>query len=277
MQQNALPQCVVPYASVWLEPSETPIQDAQALFGERIQVLSVDGEFTKVRLERDGKVGWVDSVPGHFIVEPAPTHRVREVSVVGYARPHLKANTVITLPYNAQVRILERVEAGGDTFVRIAVPSAEVWVKDFLLSPLGGEGETLRDYVEEALKFLRRPYEWGGIACLPGIDCSGLVQQAHLACGIPCERDTGPQSRTLGDEVVSEGGRPAVLLRGDLVYFQGHVVIMINKDFCVHATNRAPHSGVVLQPLSEVLKEREAAGEGGITIVRRHSNYLHHR
>ena len=57
------------------------------------------------------------------------------------------------------------------------------------LKPVG-ENET--DFVAVAERFLGAPYLWGGKTAL-GLDCSGLVQIALAACGVPCPRDSDMQ------------------------------------------------------------------------------------
>src|SRR5262249_58456500 len=53
------------------------------------------------------------------------------------------------------------------------------------------------DFVAVAERFLGAPYLWGGKTSL-GLDCSGLVQVALTACGIPCPRDSHMQEKARG-------------------------------------------------------------------------------
>lgn len=58
------------------------------------------------------------------------------------------------------------------------------------------------DPVTVAQMFFGTPYLWGGNSRL-GIDCSGLVQAALLACGLPCPGDSDLQ-QALGRDVEGE-------------------------------------------------------------------------
>src|SRR6185503_12519829 len=53
------------------------------------------------------------------------------------------------------------------------------------------------DFVTVAERFVGTPYLWGGKSSL-GADCSGLLQLALNACGVPCPRDTDLQEQALG-------------------------------------------------------------------------------
>ena len=59
-----------------------------------------------------------------------------------------------------------------------------------------------KDFVAVAERFVGVPYLWGGKTAL-GLDCSGLVQIALTACGVPCPRDSDMQEAALGTPVAA--------------------------------------------------------------------------
>src|SRR5205807_4486616 len=128
----------------------------------------------------------------------------------------------------------------------------------FAVTPAGGylparhlaaikEMET--DFVAVAQRFLGAPYLWGGKTSL-GLDCSGLVQVALAACGIPCPRDSDMQERALGVPLASVPDL-ADLRRGDLVFWQRHVAIVRDAAILIHAN--AFHMAVALEPTPEAI------------------------
>src|SRR6185437_5958624 len=124
-------------------------------------------------------------------------------------------------------------------------------------------GEHAADYVDVALAFVGTPYLWGGRTSL-GVDCSGLVQLASEAAGLPCPRDADMQAKEVGSPLDWQSG---ALARGDLVFWDGHVGIMTSAQDLVHAS--AYHMVVVEEPLAEAKERIAAANAGDVVGVRR--------
>ena len=120
------------------------------------------------------------------------------------------------------------------------------------------------DFVAVAERFLETPYLWGGRTS-EGIDCSGLAQTALTAAGIEAPRDSDMMEATLGEPVALDD--PAPLLRGDLVFWKGHVGIMRDAQTLLHANGF--HMKVVSEPLEAARARIAASGGGEVTSVRR--------
>ena len=106
------------------------------------------------------------------------------------------------------------------------------------------------DPVAVAERFIGTPYLWGGNESL-GLDCSGLVQQVLRACGLACPRDSD-QQMALGTPIDPEAG----LMRGDLVFWRGHVGFRADSKALLHA--KGHHMAVVVEPLDEAIRRIEA-------------------
>jgi cell wall-associated NlpC family hydrolase len=242
-------------APVRSRPSHEASLETEALQGERITVYDIgEGGWAWGQLAGDGYVGFVPAgalrAPG-----PAPTHKVTALRTFVFPGPSIKLPPVETLSFGCQLAIA-RMEGS------FAVTAAGGHVPVLHLAPVATM-ET--DFVAVAERFLGTPYLWGGKSSL-GLDCSGLVQLALAACGIPCPRDTDMQERALGS-ALAPPPEPGQLRRGDLVFWKGHVAIVRDDATVVHA-NATRHMAVAVEATADTIARIRATGSE-VTSVRR--------
>ncbi|HYE46011.1 MAG TPA: NlpC/P60 family protein [Caulobacter sp.] len=242
--------CGAPSAPLRRHPQEGAEQESLLLFGERFDVLLEQAGFAFGQGPRDGYVGWVrsEALEGPPL---AATHRVRAIRTYAFSRPDIKSPPVGLYSLNALVTVEE-------TDGRFARAARSGWFMADHLAPVGSGFET--DPAHVAMAFLGAPYLWGGRESL-GLDCSGLVQQALLACGLACPRDTDMQAG-IGMAIDRDQ-----LDRGDLVFWRGHVAMMLDPRTMIHAN--AHHMAVAIEGLDAAVARIEAAGAGGPTAFRR--------
>ena len=240
---------IVPAAALRRFPDLAAEQLDQVLFGEIFEVLDEQDGFAWGQSRRDGYVGFVERAA----LAPAaalPTHRIAAIRTYAFAEPSIKTRAFGPYSINA----LLRIEARDGRFAK-AVGAG--WFVEDHLSPIG---RFEADPVAVAERFLGAPYLWGGRESL-GLDCSGLTQQALLACGIAYPRDTDQQQQ-LG-QPLSAGE----LQRGDLVFWKGHVAMMLDAERIIHAN--AHHMATAIEPLSQTRARYVTAGVGEPTAYRR--------
>jgi hypothetical protein len=222
----------------------------QLVFGEAFDVLLIESDFAFGQARRDGYVGFVERAalaPG----AGEPTHWVSALRTYAFSRTDLKSAPRGLYTQNSFVT----AGARDGRFVEI---EGAGWMVEEHLTPIG---VYLDDPVDIARAYLSAPYQWGGRESA-GLDCSGLVQQALYAAGRAGPRDTDMQGARLGRPVDR-----AQLRRGDLVFWRGHVAMMIDEARILHAN--AHHMAVRIEPLDEAIARIEAAGAGAPTGFRR--------
>ncbi|MEM1131259.1 MAG: C40 family peptidase [Pseudomonadota bacterium] len=212
---------------------------SQALYGERFDVYEEREGWAWGQLATDGYVGWIKARHLMSLRDDTPTHLVS--ALLTRATPtSIKTLGFGPLPMGSQVAVLgdqAPVAASSAPFLQTstgAIPEAH-------LKPMD---QVIDDWVAVAEMYLGSPYVWGGRSSL-GLDCSALVQLALQQAGIDCLRDSDLQESGLGKTLERRDG----LQRGDLVFWAGHVGIMVDSDMFVHAN--AWHMAVAKEPLAD--------------------------
>lgn len=224
-------------------------RDRQLLFGEKVTVFERRGGFAFVQAARDGYVGYLAEDALDEGVEA--THRVATRATHVYEAEDMKSQDLMRLSFGARLRVLDERKAFFETTCGF-VPKKH-------LRPLS---RPFGDPVTVAQLFFGTPYLWGGNSDL-GIDCSGLVQAACLACDIACPGDSDLQMASLGSEI-SEAETPR---RGDLWFWKGHVSWIVDSEILIHAN--AHHMAVAYEPLEAARLRIEAQGGGGVSARKR--------
>ncbi len=209
---------------------------SQLLPGEVFALLDSTGEWGWGYGLHDGYCGY--ALLADLVLHAAePTHIVHVRSALVFAEPSIKTQMIATLPMGAQVAVDATSEcgkflavAGGWMSVRHAVPLEQ---RDC-------------DPVDRALQLVGAPYLWGGRGG-DALDCSGLVQLVLGLAGVAAPRDSDQQMADLGRALAED----EPLQRGDLVFFPGHVGIMMDADTLVHAN--ATWMQTVAEPLADVI------------------------
>jgi cell wall-associated NlpC family hydrolase len=243
-------EVIEPQAPLRGEPAPDAPLATEALKGERITIYDINAEgWAWGQLVADGYVGWL---PANALAAagPSPTHKVSALRTLAFPGRSIKLPPVEALPLGSRLAIVGVEDRMAETATGSYVPAGH-------LAPLGVDEP---DFVAVAERFLGAPYLWGGKTIL-GLDCSGLVQVALSASGVACPRDSDMQEEALGAAADASD-----LLRGDLIFWKGHVAIVRDRNTLVHAS--AFHMAVAIEPTAEAIARIRNAGSE-ITGVRR--------
>ena len=224
-------------------------RDRQLLLGDRVEILAQSAGWSHVRSAKDDYEGFVydlciapEQEQSHWVCAPA-THT--------YQAADFKSPDVLNLSFGSRVAVL----GWQGRFARTSlgfIPASH-------LKPLP---ESFSDPVTVAELFLGTPYLWGGNSRF-GVDCSGLVQMACLACDRPCPGDSGPQEASLGHLCPSGTS----YTRGDLLFWKGHVAWVRDERTLLHAN--AFSMSVTLEPIDAAITRISDQGDGPVTAHKR--------
>lgn len=105
----------------------------------------------------------------------------------------------------------------------------------------GGSEDVFRQsLVDTAMKYMGTQYRWGGKSSC-GIDCSGLTFMTYMLNGINIWRDAA-----IVEGYPIERLGCGELLKGDLLYFPGHVAMYIGDCRYIHSTGQIKTGGVAV-------------------------------
>ena len=233
----------VPAASLRANPGGA--LDRQRLMGEVVtQLEDIDG--VSFVICDDGYVGYIrsDALVAHARV----SHQVGTFATHAYGAKDMKSDVVHPLPFGAKVQVVDERRKFFETTCGF-VPKSH-------LRPLDRPFE---DPATIAQLHFNVPYLWGGNSTA-GIDCSGLIAASLRSCDIRCPADSDMQL-ALGQEVSGD------LQRGDLIFWKGHVGMMVDNDTMIHAN--AHHMACRYEPFENACIRIKAQDGGAVTARRR--------
>ena len=237
-------QVKLPLADILDKPGGT--RQRQLLLGASVTVIDRDAGHVFLQARRDGYCGWVrDDAVGSG---PEPTHWVVAPGSHLYADPVVQARDL------AAISIGSRLAVGGSWGAWASTPYGYV-----PLTHIRPIDQWAPDPVTVAESLLGTPYLWGGNSRF-GLDCSGLVQLAMHACGRECPGDSDMQMQ------MGRGLNPEeALQRGDLIFWKGHVAMVVNPDVLIHANGST--MSVAYEGIRDAVS-RISAGGGGLVQAR---------
>ena len=199
--------------------------DSQLLYGEQFQVEEEHGAYVYGHSILDGYKGYIER---DQLIKNAPEANAI-ISVRAshlYLKPSFKSRPITKISFLSRLTARNEQENG---FTKL---DDDTWVFSAHISPL----ENFKmpyDLAQIAETFIGTPYLYAGRSSF-GIDCSGLIQQILIAGGYPCPpRDSKDQQNHIGKPTSDDG-----LQRNDIVYFDGHVGIMMDNNNILNATAR---------------------------------------
>ena len=238
--------CMAPSAMLRGKPDAAASAVTELLRGETFHMLDARGNWAWGYCGHDHYVGYL---PLDALGDATATTHITIAAAPLFTAADIKAPVAALLPPGAQ---LTGTTDGG------FLATADGFVHLRHLRPADAYE---MDWVAVAERYLGAPYIWGGRGF--GVDCSGLVQIALAACDIAAPRDTDQQAEAIGTALALD--MPPQ--RGDIVFFPGHVGLMVDGARMIHAN--AHWMAVMIEPLADVVARLQSEHEQPITAIRR--------
>ena len=251
--------CAVPLSRLHKRPDPLAPIDDQLLYGHGFNVTKIEGDWAHGQcVSPDGSlgyVGWLRAADVR-IGTPKPTHYVTHIRAPIFTGNSLKLPSYVSLSFGSQIAA---DHMDGD-YAYIADLG---YIHKRHITAFDTWKAAPRNPIALARLFLGLPYLWGGKGA-DGLDCSGLVQMTLWMSGKPCSRDAD-QQELLGEPVDIKPDLSG-LKAGDLIFWKGHVGMMVDASVMIHANGF--HMTCCEEPLA-LAAARIAKTDGPITSIRR--------
>lgn len=230
-----------PSISIKIKPIQSSSLETEGLFGETVEIFDNHLEWVYCKLLTDNYYGWIKKKNlGHL--KPV-THRVVSPRSFLLKKKDIKSTCINYLPLGAQLSIKTVINDWAEVDLNKDVKNKIAYIPSKHISNINS---SIKDWVSTAESLIGTPYKWGGRDSI-GLDCSALLQLSYQTYGQNIPRNTIDQVM-LQKEKVNDINE---LDRGCVIFWEGHVGIMIDKFNCVHAN--AFHMKTVIEPLDDII------------------------
>ena len=223
-----------PVANIYFKPSPNSEVVSQILYGEKFKILLKRKKYIKIKTHYDNYIGYIKK--DKFLENFKPSHKVSKIkSKIFFKKGKRFLSSNHYLYYGSGVCIRNE----NKKYIEF---EKNKWIKK---SDIKNIDHYEKNYIKVFKFFLNTKYLWGGKTCV-GIDCSALIQIYFYYNRIFFPRDTKDQIR------FCKRKRGKNRLKGDIVFWKGHVGICLNKSRFIHAYG--PKKKVLIMPTVQTIK-----------------------
>ena len=231
MKNNFLNKSV---ANIYFKPSHNSEVVSQILYGEKFKILLKRKKYIKIKTHYDNYIGYIKK--DKFLENFKPSYKISKIkSRIFFKRDKRFLSSNHYLYYGSGV--CKRNE--NKKYIEF---EKNKWIKK---SDIKNIDHHEKNYIKIFKFFLNTKYLWGGKTC-DGIDCSALIQIYFYYNRIFFPRDTKDQIR------FCKRKRGKNRLKGDILFWKGHVGICLNKSRFIHAYG--PKKKVLIMPTVQTIK-----------------------
>jgi len=221
-------------ANIYFKPSPNSEVVSQILYGEKFKILLKRKKYIKIKTHYDNYIGYIKK--DKFLENFKPSYKISKIkSRIFFKRDKRFLSSNHYLYYGSGV--CKRNE--NKKYIEF---EKNKWIKK---SDIKNIDHHEKNYIKIFKFFLNTKYLWGGKTC-DGIDCSALIQIYFYYNRIFFPRDTKDQIR------FCKRKRSKNRLKGDILFWKGHVGICLNKSRFIHAYG--PKKKVIIMPTGQTIK-----------------------
>ena len=221
-------------ANIYFNPSHNSEVVSQILYGEKFKILLKSNKWIKIKTHYDNYIGYIKK--DKFLENFKPSHKISKIkSRIFFKKGKKFLSSNHYLYYGSGVCVRNE----NKKYIEF---EKNKWIKK---NDIKNIDHYEKNYIKIFKFFLNTKYLWGGKTCV-GIDCSALIQIYFYYNRIFFPRDTKDQIR------FCKRKRGKNRLKGDIVFWKGHVGICLNKSRFIHAYG--PKKKVIIMPTAQTIK-----------------------
>jgi gamma-D-glutamyl-L-lysine dipeptidyl-peptidase len=215
-------------ANINSKPSLNSEVTSQILYGEQFKILSKKKDWIKIKTNFDNYIGYIKK--GKYYQNFKPTNKVCKLKTRIFKRINKKFLPINNFLYFATGISIKNKDKNYIEFEK------NKWIKKKDIKKIDHHE---KNFVKILKLFLNSKYLWGGKTS-NGIDCSALIQIYFYYNRIFFPRDTKDQIRFCKKKTNQN------LMKGDIIFWKGHVGMCINSSKFIHAYG--PKKKVLIMP-----------------------------
>ena len=217
-----------PITDIYKHPKKNSELSSQMLYGEKFSIIYKKGNWLKIQTNYDNYTGYIQNKK--FLISFSAKFKISKIKSKIFISKNKKLKKTNKFLYFGS-RIAKIRE--NKKFIEF---ERNKWIKKKDLKKIN---HFEKNYSKIFKLFLNSKYLWGGKTA-DGIDCSSLIQIYFLYNKIFFPRDTKDQIKYCKKK------RKNKLLKGDIIFWKGHVGICLSRYKFIHAYG--PRKKVLIMP-----------------------------
>ena len=223
-----------PVANIYFKSSLNSEVISQILYGEKFKILSKKGSWIKIKTNFDNYIGYIKKTK--YYKSFKPINKICKVKSKIFRRVDSKF-----MPTNNFLYFATGISVKNQNKKYIEFEKNK-WIKK---QDTKKYNHYEKDFIKILKLFLNSRYLWGGKTS-NGIDCSALIQIYFYYNRIFFPRDTKDQIKFCKRTLTKN------LVKGDIIFWKGHVGVCINNLKFIHAYG--PKKKVLIMPINNTIK-----------------------